>query len=329
MSNKLYLLGASTSTYILISILAILIVCLAIFIGLVPVGVWFRTIVSKCYVSPMKLASLKMHRVDVSKIIDSYIKLRSAGIKVDLSKIESHYIAGGDIAKVAEALIMANNSKVELSFETAVALDLANEDVLDIVKNHIKPTIVSLKAVHAVAGDGIELILGARVTLNVDLNKLVKSSNEDGIVSKISEAIVSIVGSTAKHTDILKNPTYLVEEISKKEIDKPYAYKIANIELADMKVGRNVGAMLEAEKAEADKQIARAKAEERKSIAIATEHEMRAKTQEKRAKLLDAEAEVPKALTTAFRAGKIGVMEFYKMKDVLSTSKKNIEDGEN
>lgn len=322
------MIGASASLYIWMVVLAVVIIGICIFIGIVPVGVWLKSIISGVYIGAFRLAGMKMRKVDVSLIANYYINAKKVGIEVELDKLENHFVAGGNITKLIEALIIARGAGVELSFENAATLDLANEDILAIVKANINPTIVNTNPIHAVALDGIELIVTARITLKADLNKMAGTSNEDSIIAKIGETIVSIVGSTKEHTDILKNPTIVSKGIISKKIDKGYAYKIECVDILDLKVGKNIKAKLDAERAEAEKQIARAKAEERKSLAIAAEHEMRARTQEKRAELLDAEAEVPKALTTAFRAGRIGVMEFYKMKDVLSNEKKKKDNNE-
>ena len=326
--NSISMMGASASLYIWMIVLAVVIIAISIFVGLVPVGVWFKSMISGVYIGAFKLAGMKMRKVDVALIANYYVNAKKAGIEISLEKLERHLKAGGNIVKVVDSLIVAGGAGIELSFENAATMDLANEDVLAIVKANINPTIVNTDPIHAVALDGIELIVSARITLKADLNKLTSSSNEDSIRAKIGETIVSIIGSSTLHTDILKDPTILSKGVISKKVDKGYAYKIVSIDVVDLKVGKNIKAKLDAERAEAEKQIARAKAEERKSLAIAAEHEMRARTQEKRAELLDAEAELPKALTTAFRAGRIGVMEFYKMKDALASEKKNKENKE-
>ena len=326
--NSISMIGASTSLYIWLVIIAVFIVLISVFIGVVPVGVWLKSMISGVYIGAFRLAGMKMRKVDVALIANYYVNAKKAGIEIGLDKLERHYVAGGNIVKVVDALIIAAGAGIELSFDNAASMDLANEDVLNLVKTNINPTIINTNPIHAVALDGIELIVSARITLKADLNKLTSSSNEESIRAKIDETIVSVVGSAEAHTDILKDPTIVSKSVLSKKIDKGYAYKIESIDIVDLKVGKNIKAKLDAERAEAEKQIARAKAEERKSLAIAAEHEMRARTQEKRAELLDAEAELPKALTTAFRAGRIGVMEFYKMKDALAKEKKNIDDKE-
>lgn len=325
--NSISMIGASATLYVWLGILAVLIVLISVFIGVVPVGIWLKSIISGVYIGAFRLAGMKMRKVDVALIANYYINAKKAGIDISLDKLERHYVAGGNIVKVVDSLIIAAGSGIELSFDNAATMDLANEDVLNLVKTNINPTIINTNPIHAVALDGIEVILSARVTLKADLNKLSGVSN-DGIVAKINESIVAIVGSTELHTDILKDPTIVSKGVLQKKVDKGYAYKIESIDIIDLKVGKNIKAKLDAERAEAERQIARAKAEERKSLAIAAEHEMRARTQEKRAELLDAEAELQKAQTTAFRAGRIGVMEFYKMKNALENEKKNKDNKE-
>ena len=329
MNNIISMLGANASLIVWMCVLAVCIILISIFIGVVPVSLWLKSITSGAHIGAFKLAGMKMRKVDVKLIVENYIRAKQAKVEIELDKLERHYVAGGNIVRVVDALITAKSASVELSFKTAMALDLANENVLDVVKANIHPVVVNTTAIHAVAGDGIELIVKARVTLKADLNKLVGSSNEEGVIAKLTEVIVSAIGLCENHTDVLKDPTIISKQVLSKKLDKDYAYKITNIDIADINVGRNIKAKLEAERAEAEKLIAKAKAEERKSLAIAEEHEMRVRTQEKRAQLLDAEAEVPKALTTAFRSGRIGVMEFYKMKDVFANDKKNNKDGEN
>lgn len=327
--NNISMLGANATLIVWMCVLAVFIILISVFIGIVPISLWFKSITSGVKIGAFKLAGMKMRKVDVALIVENYIRAKQAKVDLELSKLESHYVAGGNVVKVVDALITAKGANIDLSFSTATALDLANQNVLELVKANINPKVINTTPIHAVAGDGIELIVKARVTLKADLNKLVGASNEEGVIAKLTEIVVATIGLSSSHTDVLKDPSMLSKQVLSTKLDKSYAHKILGVDIADIKIGRNVKAQLEAERAEAEKQIAKAKAEERKSLAIAEEHEMRVRTQEKRAQLLDAEAEVPKALTTAFRSGRIGVMEFYKMKDVLANDKKNKEDGDN
>ena len=321
MNNIIGILNASTGLYVTIGIVAVVIIVLAIILGLVPVGLWFKGVMSGTYISAHKLVGLRLRKVNVALIVNCYINCKKAGVSVTLQDFESHYIAGGNLVKVTEALIAAKTAKVDLSIETAKAIDLANKDIMQEVKNSLNPIVVVTNPITAVAKDGIELILKARVTLISDINKLLGGAGEDTILAKISENIVSTIANANEHTNILENPNIISKSIMEKEVSKDTAFNILSVDVAEINIGRNIGAKLQAERAEADMQIAQAKAEERRSIAIAAEQEMRARTQEKQAQLLDAEAEVPKAISTAFRAGKIGVMDFYKMKNVITDTK--------
>ena len=321
MNNIISILNASTGLYVTIGIVAVVIIVLAIILGLVPVGLWFKGVMSGTYISAHKLVGLRLRKVNVALIVNCYINCRKAGVSATLQDFESHYVAGGNLVKVTEALIAAKTAKVDLSVETAKAIDLANKDIMQEVKNSLNPIVVVTNPITAVAKDGIELILKARVTLISDINKLLGGAGEDTILAKISENIVSTIANANEHTNILENPNVISKSIIEKEVSKDTAFNILSVDVAEINIGRNIGAKLQAERAEADMQIAQAKAEERRSIAIAAEQEMRARTQEKQAQLLDAEAEVPKAISTAFRAGKIGVMDFYKMKNVIADTK--------
>ena len=325
MNNIVSILNASTGLYVTIGIVAVVIIVLAIIFGLVPVGLWFKGVMSGTYISAHKLVGLRLRKVNVALIVNCYINCKKSGVSATLQDFESHYVAGGNLVKVTEALIAAKTAKVNLNIETAKAIDLANKDIMQEVKNSLNPIVVVTNPITAVARDGIELIVKARVTLISDINKLLGGAGEDTIIAKISENIVSTIANANEHTNILENPNVISKSIIEKEVSKETAFNILSVDVAEINIGRNIGAKLQAERAEADMQIAQAKAEERRSIAIAAEQEMRARTQEKQAQLLDAEAEVPKAISTAFRAGKIGVMDFYKMKNVIADTK-NLND---
>mgnify|MGYP005773306647 FL=1 len=316
------MLNASTNFYVGLSIVAVLIIVLAIIVAIVPIGLWFKALFSGCYISATKLTGLRLRKVNASLIVNCYINAKKAGVEISLQDLETHLVVGGNIKKITEALITAKTAKVNLSVETAKALDLANKDVVNIVKLCVTPSVIVTNPISAVAKDGIELIVKARVTIVCDINKVLGGANEDTIIARINEVVVSVVGNAKTHTNILENPNVISKTILDKKIDSATAFNILSADVEEINIGKNIGAKLQAERAEADMQIAQAKAEERRSLAIAAEQEMRARTQEKQAQLLDAEAEVPKAISTAFRSGKIGVMDFYKMKNVLSDSNK-------
>lgn len=320
MLNNVSMLNSNTGLYVGIGIVALFIIIFSIILGIVPVGLWFRAIVSGCHISVNNLVGLKLRKVNASLIVNCYINAKKAGVEITLNDLETHLLAGGNIEKLTEALIVAKTSKVSLNVETAKALDLANKDVIKAVKSCVNPVVILTNPISAVAKDGIELIVKVRATIVNDINKMLGGANEDTLIARINEVVVSVVGNCDLHTNILENPNIISKTILDKKVDLNTAFDILSADVAEINIGKNIGAKLQAERAEADMQIAQAKAEERRSLAIAAEQEMRARTQEKQAQLLDAEAEVPKAISTAFRSGKIGVMDFYKMKNVLTDS---------
>ncbi len=306
------------SIYIWISIIVVVLIILAIIIGIVPVGIWLRATVSGAHISAGKLVGMRIRHVDVAMLVDCYINAKKAGVTLTIDDLETHYMSGGNVSKVVEALIAAHGAKIPLSIETAKAIDLANRDIVLAVKNSIKPVVITTPPISAVTGNGIELIVIARVTVRSNIEKLIGGAGEETIIARIGEGIVTTVGSAKTHTEVLENPDAISKTILNKDLDKGTAFEILSLDIADVDVGRNVGAQIMAEKAEADMKIANARAEERKAMAIATEHEMRARTQEKRAQLLDAEAEVPKAISEAFVKGHLGVMDYYRMQNVVA-----------
>ncbi len=315
-------LGASI--YLWIGIAIALVVVIAIIVAIVPVNVWVRALFSGSYISATKLVGMRLRHVDVNKIVDNYINAKKAGVKVDINDLESHYMAGGNVDKVVDALIAAHGAKIPLSVSNAKAIDLANRDIVLAVQNSIKPVVISTPPISAVTGNGIELIVTARVTVRSNIEKLIGGAGEDTIIARVGEGIVTTVGSAKTHSEVLENPDRISKTILEKGLDKGTAFEILSIDIADVDVGKNVGAKIQAERAEADMKIANARAEERRAMAIAAEHEMRARTQEKRAQLLDAEAEVPKAISEAFSKGNIGVMDYYRMQNVVAdTSMRN------
>lgn len=306
------------SIYIWISIIVVVLIILAVIIGIVPIGIWIRATVSGAHISAGKLVGMRIRHVDVSMLVDCYINARKAGVTLTIDDLETHYMSGGNVQKVVEALIAAHGAKIPLSVETAKAIDLANRDIVLAVKNSIKPVVITTPPISAVTGNGIELIVIARVTVRSNIEKLIGGAGEETIIARVGEGIVTTVGSAKTHTEVLENPDAISKTILNKDLDKGTAFEILSLDIADVDVGRNVGAQIMAEKAEADMKIANARAEERKAMAIATEHEMRARTQEKRAQLLDAEAEVPKAISEAFVKGHLGVMDYYRMQNVVA-----------
>lgn len=312
------------SVYVWITILAVVLIVLFTIIGIVPVGIWIRATVSGAHISASKLVGMRIRHVDVGMLVDCYINAKKAGVTLTIDDLETHYMSGGNVKKVVEALIAAHGAKIPLTIETAKAIDLANRDIVLAVKNCIKPVVITTPPISAVTANGIELIVIARVTVRSNIEKLIGGAGEETIIARVGEGIVTTVGSAKSHTEVLENPDLISKTILDKDLDKGTAFEILSLDIADVDVGRNVGAQIMAERAEADMKIANARAEERKAMAIATEHEMRARTQEKRAQLLDAEAEVPKAISEAFVKGNLGVMDYYRIQNVVAdTSMRN------
>lgn len=315
-------LGASI--YLWIGLISALVIIFAIVFALIPVNVYIRALFSGARISAFKLMGMRLRHVDINKIVDNYINAKKAGVKLTIDDLESHYLAGGNVDKVVDALIAAQGAKIPLSIQNARAIDLANRDIVLAVQNAIKPVVITTPPISAVTGNGIELVVRARVTVVSDIEKLIGGAGEETIIARVGEGIVTTVGSAKTHNEVLENPDRISKTILEKGLDDGTAFEILSIDIADVDVGKNVGAKIQAERAEADMKIANARAEERKAMAIAAEHEMRARTQEKRAQLLDAEAEIPKAISEAFTKGNIGVMDYYRMQNVIAdTSMRN------
>ena len=308
----------SITTYIWVGIAVVIILLLGFLFALLPFGLWFKALVSGAYIGIFQLTGMKLRKVNLNLLVDSYITAVKAGVKISIVDLETHYMAGGHVERVVDALITAHGAKINLTVENAKAIDLANRDILQAVQNCVVPIVITTPFISAVACDGIELKVKARVTVRYNIEKLIGNAGEDTIIARVGEGVVTAVGSAKSHKLVLENPDSISKTVLSKGLDKGTVYDILSIDIADIDVGRNIGAKLQAERAEADVQIATARAENRKAMAIATEHEMRAKTQEMKAKLLNAETDVPKAISMAFRAGNIGVMDYYRMQNVLA-----------
>jgi len=306
----------SAGIWITVGISVVILLSLALFFGLVPVNVWTKAMVSGAYIPARKLVGMKLRGVDVSLIVNCYINAKKAGVVISLYDLETHYMAGGNVERIVEALIVAHGAKIQLSVENAKAIDLANRDILQAVQNCVTPVVITTPPISAVAINGIELICKVRITLQSNIEKLIGGAGEETILARVGEGVVTVVGSAKDHQLILENPDTISKTVLAKGLDSGTAYTILSIDVADIDVGRNVGAKIQAERAEADVQIANAKAEERKAMAIAAEQEMKAKTEEMRAQLVCAESEVPKAISEAFKEGNIGVMDYYRMQNV-------------
>ena len=300
-----------------IVIIALALVVLVIFMYYVPFLLWVSAQVSGVRISLVQLFLMRIRKVPPHKIVDCMIEAHKAGLKdVTRDGLEAHYLAGGHIERVVHALVSANKAKIALPFEDATAIDLAGRDVFEAVQMSVNPCVIDTPPVAAVAKDGIQLIAKARVTVRANIAHLVGGAGEDTILARVGEGIVSSIGSAASHKDVLENPDSISKLVLAKGLDAGTAFQILSIDIADIDVGKNIGAQLQMDQSNADKNIAQAKAEERRAMAVALEQEMKAKEQEMRAYVVQSEAEVPKAMAEAFRNGNLGIMDYYRMKNI-------------
>ena len=289
---------------------------IAIFLNFVPLGLWISAIAAGVNVGIFNLIGMRLRRVPASQIVLPLIKANKAGLDVNVNQLEAHYLAGGNVDRVIDALIAAHRAQIELSFERGCAIDLAGRNVLEAVQMSVNPEVIETPVVSAVAKDGIELKVKARVTVRANIDRLVGGAGEATIIARVGEGIVTNVGSSADHSKVLENPDYISKTVLDKGLDAGTAFEILSIDIADIDIGRNIGASLQIDQANADKNIAQAKAEERRAMAVALEQEMKAKAEEARANVIQAEAEVPKAMAEAFRTGNLGIMDYYRMKNI-------------
>ncbi len=284
----------------------------------VPVGLWFTALISGAHISLLQMVLMRWRKIPVSAIVSSMIEGTKAGLKLNPNSLEAHFLAGGNFRNVVHALVSAQKAGINLNFEEATAIDLAGRDVFEAVQMSVNPKVINTPPVTAVAKDGIQLIAKARVTVRANIRQLVGGAGEETVLARVGEGIVSSIGSSASHKSVLENPDFISRVVLEKGLDAGTAFEILSIDIADIDVGKNIGAQLQMDQAEADKNIAQAKAEERRAMAVALEQEMKAKAQEARAKVILAEAEVPLAMAEAFRSGNLGVMDYYKMKNVIA-----------
>lgn len=301
---------------IMITFVVILVV-LAIFFHYVPFFLWFSAKVSGVQISLLQLALMRIRKVPPYVIVRALIEAHKAGINdVTRNGLEAHYLAGGHVEQVVHALVSASKAEMDLSFQMATAIDLAGRDVFEAVQMSVNPKVIDTSKVTAVAKDGIQLIVKARVTVRASIRQLVGGAGEDTILARVGEGIVSSIGSSVNHKSVLENPDSISKLVLKKGLDAGTAFEILSIDIADIDIGENIGARLQMDQANADKNIAQAKAEERRAMAVASEQEMKAKAQEARAKVIEAEADVPKAMAEAFRSGNLGIMDYYRMQNI-------------
>ncbi|MGN1148345.1 MAG: flotillin-like protein FloA [Lachnospiraceae bacterium] len=298
----------------LICLIGIIVLLIVLFFVLVPVGLWISCLAANVKVSFFNLIGMRLRRVVPAKIVMPQIKSTKAGIVLSANQLEAHHLAGGNVDSVVDALIAAERAGIALSFEKAAAIDLAGRDVFEAVKMSVNPKVIETPNVSAVAKDGIELLVKARVTVRADLERLVGGAGEATVLARIGEGIVTTVGSASSHKEVLENPDDISKRVLSKGLDSGTAFEILSIDIADIDVGRNIGAQLQSLQAEADKNIAQAKAEERRAMAIAKEQEMRAY-------VVEAEAEIPKAMAYALREGKMGVMDYYNLQNLQADTK--------
>lgn len=304
----------------IVALVAILIL-VSVFFRFVPVGLWITALFSGVKISILTLIGMRIRRVRPSRIVNPMIKATKAGITLTIDKLEAHLLAGGDVNTVVDALIAAQRANINLEFERAAAIDLAGRDVLEAVKVSVNPKVIETPIISAVAKDGIEVKVKARVTVRANIERLVGGAGEETIIARVGEGVVTTVGSSHSHKDVLENPDRISKTVLEKGLDSGTAFEILSIDIADVDVGRNIGAQLQTDQAEADKKIAQAKAEEKRAMAIAQEQEMKAQVVEMQAKLVEAEARIPEAIATAFEKGTFGVMDYYNMKNVIADTK--------
>ncbi|MGI6097350.1 MAG: flotillin-like protein FloA [Dethiobacteria bacterium] len=302
-------------------LLVFVIVFLTVVLSVIPIGLWISALAAGVRISIVTLVGMRLRRVVPVKIVAPLIKATKAGLEANVNKLEGHYLAGGNVDRVVNALIAAQRADIPLVFERAAAIDLAGRDVLQAVQMSVNPKVIETPVVAAVAKDGIEVKAKARVTVRANIDRLVGGAGEETVIARVGEGIVTTIGSAEDHKSVLENPDNISHNVLNKGLDAGTAFEILSIDIADVDVGKNIGAQLQTDQAEADKRIAQARAEERRAMAVAKEQEMKAYVQEMRAKVVEAEAEVPKAMAQALREGKLGVMDYYNLNNLLADTK--------
>jgi uncharacterized protein YqfA (UPF0365 family) len=315
--------GIETGAFGAVALLILVVAALVIVLYLIPVRLWIAAFASGAYIGLFTLVGMRLRRVPPSTIVTARISAVKAGLDIPVNDLEAHYLAGGNVVNVVNALISADKANIAMPFKRAAAIDLAGRDVLAAVKMSVIPKVIETPRIAAVAKDGIQLIAVSRVTVRTNIDRLVGGAGEETIIARVGEGMVSTIGSSATHKDVLENPDHISKHVLSKGLDAGTAYEILSIDIADVDVGENIGAKLQIDQANADKQIAQAKAEERRAMAVALEQEMRAR-------VVEAEAEVPRAMSEAFRQGNLGIMDYYRMKNVQAdtTMREAIAEGE-
>lgn len=300
-----------------LAIIAVLVlVGIWILLYFIPIGLWLQAILTKTNVSLLQLVFMRWRKVPPTIIVNALISAKKAGIEINADQLEAHFLARGNVQNVVNALISADKANIPLDFRMATAIDLAGRDVFEAVQMSVNPKVIDTPPVTAVAKDGIQLIAKARVTVRANIKQLVGGAGEDTVLARVGEGVVSSIGSAASHKEVLENPDRISKVVLSKGLDSGTAFEILSIDIADIDIGKNIGAALQMDQAQADKNIAQARAEERRAMAVANEQEMKAKAEEARAKVIEAEAQIPMAIAEAFRSGNLGIMDYYKLKNI-------------
>ncbi|WP_174613849.1 flotillin-like protein FloA [Virgibacillus ihumii] len=299
-----------------IIIIAVILIVVAVLFTFIPVMLWISALAAGVKVGIFTLVGMRLRRVIPSRVINPLIKAHKAGLSVTTNQLESHYLAGGNVDRVVNALIAAQRANIELSFERTAAIDLAGRDVLEAVQMSVNPKVIETPFISGIAIDGIEVKAKARITVRANIDRLVGGAGEETVIARVGEGIVSTIGSSETHAKVLENPDSISQNVLSRGLDAGTAFEILSIDIADIDIGKNIGAILQTDQAEADKNIAQAKAEERRAMAVAQEQEMAAKVEEMRAKVVEAEADVPRALAEALRSGNLGVMDYMNYKNI-------------
>nr|WP_309099865.1 flotillin-like protein FloA [Fredinandcohnia onubensis] len=307
-----------TGMITILILVALGIILLAVLFTFVPVALWISALAAGVRVSIFTLIGMRLRRVIPNRVIIPLIKAQKAGLNLNTNQLESHYLAGGNVDRVVNALIAAQRANIELTFERAAAIDLAGRDVLEAVQMSVNPKVIETPFISGVAMDGIEVKAKARITVRANIDRLVGGAGEETVIARVGEGIVSTIGSQKDHKKVLENPDMISQTVLAKGLDAGTAFEILSIDIADIDIGKNIGAVLQTDQAEADKKIAQAKAEERRAMAVASEQEMRARVEEMKAKVVEAEAEVPLAMAEALRSGNLGVLDYTNLKNIMA-----------
>ncbi len=308
------MLGADTLFLLVVIVIAIIVV--SVLITFVPIGLWISALAAGVKIGIFTLIGMRLRRVIPRRVVEPLIKAHKAGLPVATNQLESHYLAGGNVDRVVNALIAAQRANIELTFERAAAIDLAGRDVLEAVQMSVNPKVIETPFIAGVAMDGIEVKAKARITVRANIDRLVGGAGEETVIARVGEGVVSTIGSSDNHKKVLENPDMISRTVLAKGLDAGTAFEILSIDIADVDIGKNIGAQLQTDQAEADKKIAQAKAEERRAMAVANEQEMKARVEEMRAKVVEAEAEVPLAMSEALKSGNLGVMDYLSLRNI-------------